>query len=60
MAKCSIDNWPRLELPGRTSCEPDLVLGLKTDESVVHVVSVEAKYYSSLSSEEDERPEPND
>ncbi len=41
--------WPRLELPGRTSCEPDLVLGLETDESAVHVVSVEAKYYLSLS-----------
>ena len=29
-------------------------------ESAVHVVSVETKYYSSFSSEEDERPEPND
>jgi len=52
--------WPRLELPGCTSCEPDLVLGLETDGRAVHVVSVEAKYYSGLSSEEDERPEPND
>lgn len=36
------------------------MLGLETEGSQVHLVLVEAKYYSGLSSEEDERAEPND
>lgn len=52
--------WPWLKLPGCTPCEPDVVLGLETDGHRVHLVFVEAKYYSGLSSEENERPEPND
>jgi hypothetical protein len=52
--------WPWLKLPGRIACEPDVVLGLETEEQHIHLVLVEAKYYSGLSSEEDERIEPND
>lgn len=52
--------WPWLNLPGRIPCEPDVVLGLETNGRAVHVVLVEAKYYSGLSSEEDEGLEPND
>ena len=52
--------WPWLKLSGRIPCEPDVVLGLETEGSQVHLVLVEAKYYSGLSSEEDERAEPND
>lgn len=52
--------WPWLNLPGCKPCEPDVVFGLITDRHAVHVVFVEAKYYSGLSSEEDERIEPND
>ena len=52
--------WPWLKLAGRIPCEPDVVLGLETEENHVHLVFIEAKYYSGLSSEEDERAEPND
>ena len=52
--------WPWLKLSGRIPCEPDVVLGLETEGSQVHLVLVEIKYYSGLSSEEDERAEPND
>ncbi len=52
--------WPWLKLSGRIPCEPDVVLGLETEGSQVHLVLVEVKYYSELSSEEDDRPEPND
>jgi hypothetical protein len=52
--------WPWLKSPGRIPCEPDLLLGLETEDRRVHLVLVEAKYYSGLSSEEDERIEPND
>jgi len=52
--------WPWLKLANRIPCEPDLVLGLETEENQVHLVLIEAKYYSGLSSEEDERAEPND
>ena len=52
--------WPWLKSLGCTPCEPDVVLGLETEGRRVHLVLVEAKYYSGLSSEEDERPEPND
>ncbi len=50
--------WPSLKSLGCIPCEPDVMLGLETDKRVVHLVLVEAKYYSGLSSEEDERPEP--
>jgi len=52
--------WPWLKLSGRIPCEPYVVLGLETEGSQVHLVLVEAKYYSGLSSQEDERAEPND
>jgi len=52
--------WPWLKLANRIPCEPDVVLGLETEENQVHLVLIEAKYYSGLSSEEDERAEPND
>lgn len=52
--------WPWLKPRDRIRCEPDLVLGLETEGHQVHLVMVEAKYYSGLSSEEDERAEPND
>lgn len=52
--------WPWLKTRGRKSCEPDVVIGLETESRRVHLVLVEAKYYSGLSSEENERPEPND
>jgi len=52
--------WPWLKSPGCIPCEPDVVLGLETEDHHVHLVLVEAKYYSGLSSEEDERPEPSD
>ena len=57
-AHCSF--WPWLKLVGRIPCEPDILLGLETEGQQVHLVLVEAKYYSGLSSEEDERIEPND
>jgi hypothetical protein len=52
--------WPWLKLPGCIPCEPDVVLGLEMEGRQVNLVLVEAKYYSGLSSEEDERTEPND
>ena len=48
--------WPWLKLAGRIPCEPDVVLGLETEDSQVHLILVEAKYYYGLSSEEDDRP----
>lgn len=52
--------WPWLKLSGRNPCEPDVVIGLEAEDGHVHLIMVEAKYYSGLSSEEDERIEPND
>ena len=52
--------WPWLKLAGRIPCEPDVILGLETEGNHVHLILIEAKYYSRLSSEEDEREEPND
>jgi len=53
--------WPWLRLPDRNPCEPDVVIGLETERGNVHLVLVEAKYYSEgLSSEEDESAKPND
>ena len=51
--------WPWLTPPGCIPCEPDIVFGFETAGNTVHVVMIEAKYYSELSSEEDERPDPN-
>ncbi len=52
--------WPWLKLSDRIPCEPDVVVGLETVENQLHLVLIESKYYSGLSSEEDERAEPND
>ncbi len=52
--------WPWLKSHNQNPCEPDLVIGLETEEMSIHLVMVEAKYYSGLSSEEDESLEPND
>ncbi len=52
--------WPWLKLSDRIPCEPDVVVGLETEENQLHLVFIESKYYSGLSSEEDERAEPND
>ena len=51
--------WPWLNLKSCIPCEPDLVLGLETEGKHINLVAIEAKYYSGLSSEEDERLEPN-
>ena len=52
--------WPRIELENRNPCEPDVVLGIETQDGHMHIVLIEAKYYSGLSSEEDELAVPND
>lgn len=52
--------WPWIKLKNRNPCEPDVVLGLETEDGRLHLVLIEAKYYSGLSSEEDEYAEPND
>lgn len=52
--------WPWLKLAGCIPCEPDVIIGLETEDNHVHLILIEAKYYSGLSSEEDERAEPND
>jgi hypothetical protein len=52
--------WPWLKSAGHIPCEPDVIIGLETEEDHVHLILIEAKYYSGLSSEEDERAEPND
>jgi hypothetical protein len=46
--------WPWLKSSDRIPCEPDVVLGLEVETGLVHLVMVEAKYYSGLSSEEGE------
>jgi len=51
--------WPWLITRDRKPCEPDIVLGLEVKGLQVHLIMVEAKYYSGLSSEEDECLEPN-
>lgn len=60
VAKVHSAFWPWLTPPGCIPCEPDVVFGFETDRRQVHIVMIEAKYYSELSSEEDQRPEPND
>lgn len=51
--------WPWLSLSGRAACQPDVVLGLETPTNLLHLVVVEAKYHSGLSSEEDDGVAPN-
>lgn len=60
ISKVHYSFWPWLKSSGRIPCEPDIVLGLQEEDNCIHLVLVEAKYYSGLSSEEDEREEPND
>ncbi len=52
--------WPSLKLSDPNPCEPDLVVGLETKENQLYIVFIESKYYSGLSSKEDERAKPND
>lgn len=51
--------WPWVNLPGCTPCEPDVIVGLETEKKCLHLLFVEAKYRSGLSSEEDEGESPN-
>lgn len=50
--------WPYLRTLGCIPCEPDVVLGFETKLGI-HLIMIESKYYSGLSSDEDDRPEPN-
>ncbi len=52
--------WPYLRTQNASPCEPDIMIGIETDDRVIHLVLVEAKYYSGISSDEDESPAPND
>ena len=52
--------WPWLRSHDCIPCQPDVLIGLEIEGYYVHLILVEAKYYSGLSSDEDERPEPND
>jgi len=52
--------WPWVKLHGCTPCEPDVVVGVETEGRHLHLVFIEAKYHSGLSSEEDEGESPND
>lgn len=51
--------WPYLRFPSRTPCEPDVVIGLESNEGI-HLVMIEAKYLSGKSSYENEGERPND
>lgn len=50
--------WPSLRIKGCTPCEPDVLLSIETTEGF-HLIMVEAKYFSGLSSEADDNAEPN-
>lgn len=50
--------WPYLKTKGCNPCEPDVLLGLETDQGL-HLLMIEAKYHSGLSSEEDDQEWPN-
>lgn len=52
--------WPWLKSDDRTPCEPDVVIGFELQDNKMHLVMIEAKYNSGLSSEEDEGSNPND
>ena len=51
--------WPFIRFRGRTPCEPDVLIGLESQEGI-HMVMIEAKYLSEKSSYEDEGERPND
>jgi hypothetical protein len=50
--------WPWLKFPNCVPCEPDVLLGLEAKEAL-HLIMIEAKYFSGLSSEEDDQDKPN-
>ena len=52
--------WPWVKLHGCTPCEPDVVVGFEAEGRHLHLVFIEAKYRSGLSSEEDEGESPHD
>jgi len=60
IVKTHFSFWPWVKLDGCTPCEPDVVVGIETKGSCLHLLFVEAKYRSGLSSEEDEGSAPND
>lgn len=43
--------WPSLQALRHAACEPDVVLGLETDDRI-HLIMIEAKYHSGPSSQE--------
>ena len=51
--------WPSIRIKGCTPCEPDIIISIETGEGV-HIIMVEDKYYSGLSSEADDSIAPND
>lgn len=51
--------WPSIHFPDRIPCEPDVVIGLESQEGI-HIVMIEAKYLSEKSSYENESEHPND
>lgn len=52
--------WPYLQIPGAKNCEPDVLVSLEDKYGDSHIIMIEAKYYSSKSSQEDECNQPND
>lgn len=50
--------WPSLRIHGCNPCEPDVLLSIETKQGI-HLIMIEAKYFSGLSSEEDSCAEPN-
>ncbi len=52
--------WPWINTINRKPCEPDVVIGFELHDNQMHLVMIEAKYNSGLSSEEDEGSNPND
>jgi len=46
--------WPSLRSAGYARCEPDVVLGLETENNELHIIMVEVKYRSGPSSQENE------
>lgn len=47
--------WPSLHSLDHAACEPDAVIGLETDDSRIHLIMIEAKYYSGPSSQENDK-----
>ena len=50
--------WPSIRIKGCTPCEPDVLLSIETTEGF-HLIMIEAKYFSGLSSEADDSTQPN-